>query len=87
MNYNYRGEQKLNTLANISGFRTFRERKYVDVNFEYAFSRRATFFLNGRNVTNVPQDRIDLGLNPAYSSLSQVEEFGVQWGLGIKGTF
>ena len=87
VNFNYRGRQKLSTLANISGFRYYKERKYVDVNFEYQFSKRAIFFLNGRNVTNVPQDRIDVGLNPAYSQLSQVEEFGVQWGLGIKGTW
>ena len=87
LNYNYRGQQKTATLANINGFRYFKERKYIDVNFEYQFSKRATFFLNGRNVTNVPQDRIDLGGNPRYSELSQVEEFGVQWGLGIKGTF
>jgi outer membrane receptor protein involved in Fe transport len=87
VNYNYRGQQRLNAIAAINGFRYFKERKYVDVNFEYQFSRRATFFLNGRNITNVPQDRIDLGTNAAYSSFSQVEEFGIQWGLGIKGTF
>jgi iron complex outermembrane receptor protein len=87
VNYNYRGQQKISAVTAINGFRYYKERKYLDVNFEYQFSRRATFFLNGRNITNVPQDRLDIGANAAYSTLNQVEEFGVQWGLGIKGTF
>ena len=87
VNFNYRGLQRISPLTNIGGYRYYKERKYIDVNFEYAFSKRVTFFLNGRNVTNVPQDRIDLGNNAAYSELNQVEEFGVQWGLGIKGTW
>ena len=87
VNYNYRGQQKLSTQTNINGFQFYQARKYIDVNFEYQFSKRATFFLNGRNITNVPQDRFNIGNNPAYSYQNQVEEFGVQWGLGIKGSF
>ena len=35
---------------------------------------------NGHNTINV-------GTNVPYSYLNQVEEFGVQWGAGIKGRF
>lgn len=87
INYNYRGRQSLSSQAAISGFQYYEQRKYIDVNFEYKISKRATFFLNGRNITNVPQDRINVGTNVPYSYLNQVEEFGVQWGAGIKGRF
>ena len=87
LTFNYRGAAKQSTQAGISGFQYFAERKYLDLNFEYAFSKRATFFLNGRNITNVPQDLVNVGINPVYSQLSRHEEFGVQWGLGIKGRF
>lgn len=87
LTFNYRGAAKQSTQAAINGFQFFAERKYIDLNFEYAFSRRATFFLNGRNITNVPQDLVNVGTNPGYSQLSRHEEFGVQWGLGIKGRF
>jgi TonB-dependent receptor len=87
VNYNYRGRQTLSTQTAINGFQFYAERKYIDVNFEYQISKRATFFLNGRNVTNVPQDRVNIGTNVPYSYLNQVEEYGVQWGLGIKGKF
>lgn len=87
VNYNYRGRQSLSAQTAINGFQYYDERKYIDVNFEYSFSKRMAFFLNGRNVTNVPQDRINVGNNAPYSYLNQVEEFGVQWGMGIKGRF
>ena len=87
LNFNYRGAARQSTQAAISGVQQFQPRKYLDLNFEYAFSKRATFFLNGRNITNVPQDLMNVGLNPVYAQLSRHEEFGVQWGLGIKGKF
>ena len=33
------------------------------------------------------QDRVNLGTNVDYSRMNQVEEFGVQWAVGIKGQF
>jgi iron complex outermembrane receptor protein len=87
LNYNYRGPQKLSTQTAINGFQYYAERKYIDLNAEYQFSRKYTLFLNGRNITNVPQDRVNVGNNIDYSQLNQVEEFGVQWSLGIKGRF
>lgn len=87
LTFNYRGTARQSTQAAIQGFQVFDERKYLDLNFEYAFSKRATFFANGRNITNRPQDLLNVGINPGYSQLSRHEEFGVQWGLGIKGRF
>jgi iron complex outermembrane receptor protein len=87
LNYNYRGPQRLSTQTAINGFQYYAERKYFDLNAEYTFSKRMTLFLNGRNITNYPQDRVNLGNNVDYSRLNQVEEFGVQWALGIKGQF
>ena len=87
VNYNYRGPQKLSVQSAINGFQFYAERKYFDLNAEYTFSKRATLFVNGRNVTNVPQDRINVGTNADYSRMNQIEEFGVQWSIGIKGQF
>ena len=87
LNYNYRGPQKLSTQSAINGFQYYAERKYFDLNAEYSFSKRATLFINGRNITNYPQDRVNLGNNIDYSRMNQVEEFGVQWAVGIKGQF
>ncbi|MGH8016817.1 MAG: hypothetical protein ACREIA_00765 [Opitutaceae bacterium] len=60
----------------------------MDVNFEYQFSRRFTLFANARNIFNKPQTLQRYNdTSPGYSRDYQIEEFGVQFALGLKGTF
>jgi TonB-dependent receptor len=58
-------------------------RTLVDVSASYAFSRRLTLFVSGRNVFDEPavyyENTPDL--------LFQHDQFGVTWTFGVKGTF
>ena len=87
--WNYRGEQ-------FRSFQTFApgaaeyydDRLYLDLNAEYKFSKRFAIFANARNVLNTPQELLRYGPDtPAYASTYQLEEFGVQFAVGVKGTF
>ncbi len=45
-------------------------------------------FVNARNVMNVPQELMRYGDDsPVYAHNYQLEEFAVQYAIGIKGTF
>ncbi len=87
--WNYRGEQ-------FRSFQTFApgaaeyyaDRLYLDLNFEYKFSKKFAVFANARNVLNTPQEMLRYGDDtPKYASTYQAEEFGVQFAVGVKGTF
>jgi hypothetical protein len=46
------------------------------------------FFLNARNLTNVAQDAQRYGpVSPSWSRTYRREEFGVQYTIGVKGSF
>jgi TonB-dependent receptor len=98
VNFNYRGRQRLGAqTVTINGvarndlgyYDYFKPRVYTDVNFEYRFSGKLGLFLNARNLTNVAQDiqRYAPVVTPSWSRTYRREEFGVQYTLGIKGTF
>ncbi|MGH8020215.1 MAG: TonB-dependent receptor domain-containing protein [Opitutaceae bacterium] len=96
LKWNYRGRQRLNAQSSAVyggsssvGFREyFAPRAFLDLNFEYQFSRRFTAFLNGRNILDKEQTLQRYNdVSPAYSRNYNIESFGVQWALGIKGTF
>ena len=62
--------------------------KNTDVNFAYRFSGQLGLFVNARNLTNVAQDAQRYGpTSPSWSRTYRREEFGVQYTLGLKGTF
>ncbi len=94
LKWNYRGRQNLTaqTGAQYGASAGFREyyapRTFLDVNAEYRFNRRFTLFTNARNVLNKQQtlERYNAD-SPAYSRTYRVEEFGVQFSVGVKGTF
>ena len=45
-------------------------------------------FFNARNLTNVAQDAQRYGpVSPSWSRTYRREEFGVQYTIGVKGTF
>ena len=97
INWNYRGRQRLGQATNTfqgsprtdRGFFTyFKPRIYTDVNFAYRISDRIGVFLNARNLTNVAQDSQTYGpTSPSWSRTNQRQEFGVQYTVGVKGSF
>ena len=74
---------------NTDGFyEYFKPRIYTDINFAYRYSEKVGVFLNARNLTNVAQDAQRYGpVSPSWSRTYRREEFGVQYTLGVKGTF
>ena len=95
VNWNYRGRQRLlqqsvtsNGVVTTNVYDYFKPRIYTDVNFSYRFSGKLGLFVNARNLTNVAQDAQRYGpTSPSWSRTYRREEFGVQYTLGVKGTF
>jgi iron complex outermembrane receptor protein len=97
VNWNYRGRQRLlaqsityNGLAHTTdGFYDyFKPRIYTDINFNYRFTNLIGVFVNARNLTNVAQDAQRYGPgSPSWSRTYRREEFGVQYTVGVKGSF
>ena len=88
--WNYRGEQfrSPQSAYGTGGAEYYGDRLYLDLNFDYKFSKRLTVFMNARNVTNEPQIIQRYGDDtPSYAQDYQLEEFAVQYAIGIKGTF
>ncbi len=94
VNFNYRGRQRNSAQTGAqygatAGFFEYYDSRYnVDANCEYTYSKRLKFFANARNVLNKPQT---LERKSATSALYAVgfreEEFGVQYTVGLKGTW
>jgi TonB-dependent receptor len=87
--WNYRGQQRIGTLTTPANtFDWYASRAYIDVNAEYQISKRLTLFANARNITNVPQNELRYNsVAPRYSQFYRAEDFGVQWAIGVKGSF
>ncbi|MBC7368310.1 MAG: TonB-dependent receptor [Undibacterium sp.] len=97
VNWNYRGRQRqaqqsitYNGLAHTDNgfYQYYKPRIYTDINFNYRVSNLIGLFVNARNLTNVAQDQQRYGPgSPSWSRTYQREEFGVQYTIGVKGTF
>ncbi len=97
VNWNYRGRQRLlaqsityqGAAHTDRGFyEYFKPRIYTDINFNYRFTNKVGLFVNARNLTNVAQDAQRYGpTSTSWSRTYRREEFGVQYTLGLKGTF
>ena len=63
-------------------------RTTLDISLSYQAHRRATIFVNARNVTNVwfNQSRYQAE-TPVYAKRSSTNSYGAQWAFGVKGTF
>jgi TonB-dependent receptor len=73
----------------VNGFYAYyAPRTTIDINAEYTWSKRLKFFANARNLTNKQQiiERKNLA-SPAYANEFRAEEFGVQFAVGVKGTW
>ena len=97
VNWNYRGRQRLTQSSITYGgtahtdngfFGYFKPRIYTDVNFAYRYNEKIGLFLNARNLTNVVQDAQTYGpTSPSWSRTNMRQEFGVQYTVGLKGSF
>jgi TonB-dependent receptor len=88
--WNYRGKQKRTAFPTLGpdAFEYYKARVNLDLNMDYTVSSRLAFFLNARNVFNVPQVLQRYGsATPEYAKQFRTEEFGIQFVAGIKGTF
>ena len=58
------------------------------MNGEYILSKRVRLFMNARNILNTPQILERKSAESAlYAAGYRQEEFGVQYTVGLKGTF
>ncbi len=88
--YNYRGRQRNSAQTGTApnAFEYYDSRYNIDLNAEYTFTKRITVFANARNVLNTPQDLERYSPDtPGYTHTYRSEEFGVQFAVGVKGTF
>ncbi len=89
LNWNYRGRERMGALSfDPSAYEYFKPRLYLDANLEYRLTKHIGLFVNGRNITNVPQDDQRYGAStPRYAQLYRRELFGAVYTFGVKGTF
>lgn len=86
---NWRGKMLRDTASEFPGANEYiRARYQVDGNIEYQVTKRFAVFFAGRNLLNAPSQWEVSGPGvPDWSTLSNHEEFGTQYSLGIKGVF
>ena len=90
LKYNYRGRQRNSAQSGTApnAFEYYDSRYNIDLNAEYKFNKRVTVFANARNILNTPQDLERYSPEtPGYTHTYRSEEFGVQFAVGVKGTF
>jgi iron complex outermembrane receptor protein len=89
-NWHHRGEQDRGVATGLGPLaKVYQDaRTTLDISLSYQLHRRATFFVNARNVTNVwfNQSRYQ-DETPVYARRSSTNSYGAQWSLGVKGTF
>ncbi|OIR14970.1 catecholate siderophore receptor CirA [mine drainage metagenome] len=91
LNFNYRGRE-VDAPTTVNGVvyqEYFSPRLYLDANLVIRLTKRFSLFINGRNLTDVPQDdqRYAPGITPDYARLYRREMFGTAYTFGIKGSF
>jgi iron complex outermembrane receptor protein len=89
-NWHHRGEQDRGVSTGQGPLaKVYQDaRTTLDLSLSYQAHRRATVFLNARNVTNVwfNQSRYQDD-TPIYARRSSTNSYGAQWACGVKGTF
>jgi iron complex outermembrane recepter protein len=88
--WNHRGRQKRSASPGYGpdGYEYNAPRNLVDLNMDYQLTRRLTLFANAQNIFNEPVvDQRYSSVTPAYARQRQTQEYGIQFALGVKGTF
>jgi TonB-dependent receptor len=88
--WHHRGEQNRGPSTGLGplAFVYQDARTTMDINISYQAFKRLSFFVNGRNVSNVwfNQSRYQPD-TPEYARRSSTNSYGAQWAFGFKGTF
>ncbi|WP_414663616.1 TonB-dependent receptor [Horticoccus sp. 23ND18S-11] len=86
---NWRGRMLRDTANQFPGANEYiRARYQLDGNVEYQVTRRFSVFFAGRNLTNEPTQWEVSGPGvPRWSTLTNYEDYGAQYSLGVRGTF
>ncbi len=90
---NDRGRQRMGVVtgANVApgAYRYQAPKRMLDIDFEYRLSRRLSLFVAGRNVTNVPSTYQEVygDGTPEYARTASYWEHGVNYVMGVKGSF
>lgn len=88
--WNWRGEQKNAAFIGLGpdAFNYTAPRTQLDLNLDYQFGKRLSFFVNARNVFDARNVQLRYGSEtPAYARFFSSADYGVQLGAGVKGTF
>lgn len=59
----------------------------VDLDLEYQFNRNYVVYFSARNLNNAPQNRVLRANSIDLYIIERSEEYGVQFSLGVKGSF
>ena len=89
-NWHHRGEQDRGASTGRGPLaKSYQDaRTTLDVSLSYQLHRRATFFVNARNVTNVWFNNSSYQEDtPIYARRSSTNSYGAQWSFGVKGTY
>ena len=86
---NHKGRLLRDTANQFPGAAEYiRARYQLDGNVEYQLSKRFAVFVAGRNLLNAPtQWEVAGPVAPHWSHLTNNEDYGAQYSLGVKGTF
>jgi TonB-dependent receptor len=86
---NKRGRMLRDTANQFPGAAEYIKGRYqLDGNLEYQFSRRFSVFVAARNLLNAPSQWEVAGpVAPEWSWLTNNEDYGTQYSLGVKGSF
>lgn len=97
LKFNSKGEQLVgnfndmrtyNSSGGYTPFKLYRDKlEQVDLNVDYKINKKTTVFLSGRNIFNKEQKQFTANADRSIVVPERIEEFGVQWALGVKGKF
>lgn len=95
LNWNYRGTQRLGAISSTATngvepgtYNYFKARLTLDATADISLSKKLGLFLSARNITNEPIIRQAYGPStPDYAKNVRVEDYGVQFNIGVRGTF
>jgi iron complex outermembrane recepter protein len=88
----YRSDQRLllrtGTGVPVADYQWLQGTLKLDVNAEYRISKGLSLFLNARNITDEKYILLYAGQGtPSYARQYNTQDFGVQYAVGVKGTF
>jgi len=88
--WNHRGLQQRAGVPALGAdaFEYGKARTRLDVNLDYQVRPNLYLYVNGQNILDVPEVLLRYGsLTPAYARTTQTLTTGVQWTIGVKGSF